>query len=109
LGYSHAENKLVTRDEVKKCLLEAMAGEKAEELKKNAMKWKKAAEDAVAIGGSSDLNLDAFMQDIKKCGTVNIQKTWQSRTKIALSQQFDTFTQSREQRLSWIQIERFGF
>nr|AFK33415.1 unknown [Medicago truncatula] len=75
LGYSHAENKLVTRDEVKKCLLEAMAGEKAEELKKNAIKWKKAAEDAVAIGGSSDLHLDAFMQDIKKCGTVNIQKT----------------------------------
>ncbi|KEH44080.1 UDP-glucosyltransferase family protein [Medicago truncatula] len=74
LGYSLMENKLVTRDEVKKCLLEATTGEKAEELKKNAMKWKKEAEEAVAVGGSSDWNLDAFMEDIKKRGVVNIHK-----------------------------------
>jgi hypothetical protein len=43
---------LVTRDEVKKCLLEITKGEKAERLKKNAIKWKRAAEDAVAVGGS---------------------------------------------------------
>lgn len=72
LGYSQAENKLVTRDEVKKCLLEATVGPKAEELKKNAFKWKKAAEAAVAVGGSSDRNLDAFVEDIKKRGPVNI-------------------------------------
>ena len=60
------ERKLVTRDEMKKCLLEATTGEQAERLKKNAMKWKKAAEEAVAIGGSSDRHLDAFMEDIKK-------------------------------------------
>ncbi|XP_004496937.1 gallate 1-beta-glucosyltransferase 84A24 [Cicer arietinum] len=66
LGYSRAENKLVSRDEVKKCLLEVMAGEKAEELKKNAIKWKKAAEAAVAVGGSSDWHLNAFIEDIKK-------------------------------------------
>jgi heptaprenylglyceryl phosphate synthase len=59
---------------VKKCLLEATTGEKAEELKKNAVKWKKAAEDAVAVGGSSDRNLDEFMEDIKKRGVLNIQK-----------------------------------
>ncbi|CAL5209879.1 unnamed protein product [Lathyrus oleraceus] len=70
LGYSQIEDKLVTRDEVKKCLLEAMAGEKAEEFKKNAIKWKKAAEVAVATGGSSDRNLDEFMEDIKKHGSV---------------------------------------
>ena len=74
LGYSGAENRLITRDEVKKCLLEAMTGEKADELKKNAMKWKKAAEDAVAVGGASDRNLDAFIEDIKKHGAVNFQK-----------------------------------
>ncbi|CAK8573902.1 unnamed protein product [Lathyrus sativus] len=66
LGYSQIEDKLVTRDEVKKCLLEAMTGEKAEELKQNAIKWKKTAEAAVAAGGSSDRNLDEFMKDIKK-------------------------------------------
>ncbi|WJX21210.1 limonoid glucosyltransferase [Trifolium repens] len=74
LGYGFMENKLITRDEVKKCLLEATTGEKAEEMKKNAVKWKKAAEDAVAVGGSSDRNLDEFMEDIKKRGVLNIQK-----------------------------------
>ncbi|XP_004496936.1 putative UDP-glucose glucosyltransferase [Cicer arietinum] len=74
LGYGMAANKLVTRDEVKKCLLEATSGEKAEELKQNAIKWKKAAEEAVAVGGSSDRNLDAFLKDIKKRGAFNIQK-----------------------------------
>jgi len=59
-------NKLVTRDEVKKCLLEATIGEKAERLKQNANKWKKKAEEALAVGGSSDRNLDEFMEDIKK-------------------------------------------
>jgi hypothetical protein len=58
-------NELVTRDEVKKCLLEITKGEKAERLKKNAIKWKRAAEDAVAVGGSSHQHLDAFIQDIK--------------------------------------------
>ncbi|MCI70738.1 limonoid UDP-glucosyltransferase-like protein, partial [Trifolium medium] len=53
---------------------ESTTGEKAEELKKNAGKWKKVAEDAVAIGGSSDRNLDEFMEDIKKRCIVNIQK-----------------------------------
>jgi len=66
LGYSMIENKFVTRDEVKKCLLEATIGEKAEDLKQNAIKWKKMAEEAVAIGGSSDRNLDEFLEEIKK-------------------------------------------
>ncbi|XP_019417691.1 PREDICTED: cinnamate beta-D-glucosyltransferase-like [Lupinus angustifolius] len=66
LGYSQAENKMVTRDEVKKCLLEATIGSKAEELKRNALRWKKAAEAAVADGGSSERNLNAFLEDIKK-------------------------------------------
>nr|QDM38904.1 UDP-glycosyltransferase UGT84F6 [Glycyrrhiza uralensis] len=66
LGYSQAENKVVNRDEVKKCLLEATVGPKAEELKQNALKWKKAAEAAVAVGGSSDRHLDEFIADIKK-------------------------------------------
>ncbi|KAK7343490.1 hypothetical protein VNO77_12272 [Canavalia gladiata] len=73
LGYSQSEKKLVTRDEVKRCLLEATVGKKAEELKQNALKWKKAAEDALA--GSSDRHLDSFMEDIKKRGAVSIKDT----------------------------------
>ncbi|CAL0308298.1 unnamed protein product [Lupinus luteus] len=64
LGYSQAENKMVTRDEVKRLLLEATKGSKAEELKKNALRWKMAAEAAVADGGSSQRNLHAFVEDI---------------------------------------------
>ncbi|XP_014511057.1 gallate 1-beta-glucosyltransferase-like [Vigna radiata var. radiata] len=74
LGYGQAEKKLVSRDEVKKRLLEATVGPKAEELKENAFKWKKAAEAAVAVNGSSARNLDAFLKDIKEGGAVSINK-----------------------------------
>ena len=70
LGYGQAENKVVSRDEVKKCLLEATKGPKAEELKQKALKWKTAAEAAVAADGSSARNLDAFLKDIEKRGAV---------------------------------------
>ncbi|XP_050211232.1 gallate 1-beta-glucosyltransferase 84A24-like [Mercurialis annua] len=60
-----AENKLITRDEVEKCLLEATVGPKAEEMRQNALKWKEAAEAAVAEGGSSDRNIQAFVDEIK--------------------------------------------
>ncbi|KAK7280314.1 hypothetical protein RJT34_25377 [Clitoria ternatea] len=68
LGYSNADNKLVTREEVKKCLLEAIQGPKAEELKENVQKWKKAAMAAVALGGSSDRHLAAFLDEIRNRG-----------------------------------------
>ncbi|GAB2267592.1 hypothetical protein Dimus_002574 [Dionaea muscipula] len=60
------EDKVIPRDEVERCLREATAGPKAEERKKNALKWKKAAEDAVADGGSSDRNIQAFVDEVKK-------------------------------------------
>ncbi|XP_057964623.1 gallate 1-beta-glucosyltransferase 84A24-like [Malania oleifera] len=60
-----AENKLITREEVKKCLAEAMTGPKAAEMKENAKKWKKVAEEAVAEGGSSDRNLQDFVDEVR--------------------------------------------
>ncbi|KAL2324220.1 hypothetical protein Fmac_023278 [Flemingia macrophylla] len=65
LGYGQAQNKMISRDEVSKCLLEATIGPKAQALKQNAFKWRKAAEEAVSVSGSSARNLDAFLQDIK--------------------------------------------
>ncbi|CAI9095213.1 OLC1v1031100C1 [Oldenlandia corymbosa var. corymbosa] len=56
---------IITRDEIEKCLREATAGPKAAELKQNAMKYKKAAEDAVAEGGSSHLTLLEFLDELK--------------------------------------------
>jgi UDP:flavonoid glycosyltransferase YjiC (YdhE family) len=67
-----AENKLITRDEIEKCLLEATVGPKAVEMKQNAMKWKEAAEAAVAEGGSSDWNIRYFTDDIVKANESEI-------------------------------------
>ncbi|KAM3220024.1 gallate 1-beta-glucosyltransferase 84A23 isoform X2 [Capsicum annuum] len=64
------ENRIIPREEVEKCVREAMSGAKAVEMKQNALKWKKAAEDAVAEGGSSQQNLQAFIDEIvTKCTT----------------------------------------
>ncbi|CAJ1971819.1 unnamed protein product [Sphenostylis stenocarpa] len=65
LGHRQAENKVVTGHEVENCLLKAMVGDTAEVLKRNALKWKDAADTATAHGGSSYRNLDAFVADIK--------------------------------------------
>ncbi|EEF43595.1 gallate 1-beta-glucosyltransferase 84A24 [Ricinus communis] len=65
-----AENKLITRDEMKKCLLEATVGPKAAEIRQNALKWKEAAEAAVAEGGSSDMNMQGFVDKIKRMRNV---------------------------------------
>ena len=69
-----AENKLITRDEVEKCLIEATTGEKAAEMKENAMKWKKAAELAVANGGPSERNLQSFVDEVRR-KSITIYKT----------------------------------
>jgi hypothetical protein len=66
MSRGEAENKLITRDEIEKCLLEATVGPKAVEMKQNAMKWKEAAAAAVAEGGSSDWNIRSFTDDIVK-------------------------------------------
>ncbi|KAB1227136.1 Cinnamate beta-D-glucosyltransferase [Morella rubra] len=61
-----AENRVIPRDEVQKCLLEATVGPKATEMKNNALKWKATAEAAVAEGGSSDRNIEAFVDEVRK-------------------------------------------
>lgn len=61
-----AEDKIITRDEVEKCLLEAMKGPKAAEMKQNALKWKAAALAAVEEGGSSDRNLQEFVDEVRR-------------------------------------------
>ncbi|KAL3580463.1 hypothetical protein D5086_018298 [Populus alba] len=66
---------LLKHDEVpEKCLSEATAGPKAVEMKENAMKWKEAAEAAVAEGGSSDWNIRYFTDDIVKANESEIAR-----------------------------------
>ncbi|ESQ55959.1 hypothetical protein EUTSA_v10025072mg [Eutrema salsugineum] len=64
LGRGAAEGRVVPGDEVAERLLEATVGEKAVELRKNALKWKLESEAAVAPGGSSEKNFREFMEKI---------------------------------------------
>ncbi|KAI3789205.1 hypothetical protein L2E82_01995 [Cichorium intybus] len=63
-----AENKVIGRKEVEECLREATCGVNAAKMKENALKWKKAAELAVAEGGTSDRSLKEFVDDIRTLG-----------------------------------------
>ncbi|KAL7206025.1 hypothetical protein ACSBR2_018860 [Camellia fascicularis] len=54
----------VKREEVEKLVRELMEGEKGKEMKRNAMEWKKKAEEAVGAGGSSSLNLDNLFSQV---------------------------------------------
>ncbi|KAF2555087.1 hypothetical protein F2Q68_00016938 [Brassica cretica] len=64
LSRGETEERVVPREEVAERLREVTKGEKATELKKNALKWKEEAEAAVARGGSSDRNLDEFVEKL---------------------------------------------
>lgn len=66
-----AENRIIPRDEVEKCVREATNGPKAAEIKENALKWKKKAEEAVVEGGSSERNMQAFVDYVTKCVTTS--------------------------------------
>eukprot|EP00262_Sarcandra_glabra_P014530 TRINITY_DN4271_c0_g1_i2.p1 TRINITY_DN4271_c0_g1~~TRINITY_DN4271_c0_g1_i2.p1 ORF type:complete len:457 (-),score=43.83 TRINITY_DN4271_c0_g1_i2:307-1677(-) len=58
------EKGLVSRGEIEVCIKEVMEGERAEEIKRNACKWKEIARGSVDEGGSSDKNIDQFVASI---------------------------------------------
>jgi pathogen-inducible salicylic acid glucosyltransferase len=60
------EEGIVPRDEIECCVKEVMEGEKGEEMKKNANKWRELAIEAVSEGGSSDKNIDELVSKILK-------------------------------------------
>ena len=55
------EKGLVKREEIEHCIREIMEGERGKEIKKNALKWKKLAKEAVDEAGSSDKNIEEFV------------------------------------------------
>ncbi|XP_057788201.1 gallate 1-beta-glucosyltransferase 84A24-like [Salvia miltiorrhiza] len=61
-----AEGRLVPRDEVATVLEAAVTGPRAEEMRTNALNWKKAAEAAVAEGGSSYRNMQYFVDEVAR-------------------------------------------
>ncbi|KAJ1263979.1 hypothetical protein BS78_09G228000 [Paspalum vaginatum] len=54
----------VTRDALRACVAEVMSGPEAAAFRMRAMAWKEEATAAVADGGSSDRNLQAFVEEI---------------------------------------------
>ncbi|KAL1214339.1 UDP-glycosyltransferase 75B1 [Cardamine amara subsp. amara] len=65
------EDGLVEREEIRRCL-EAVMEEKSVELRQNAEKWKRLAIEAGEEGGSSDKNMEAFVEEI--CGDSIVQR-----------------------------------
>ncbi|PON65923.1 UDP-glucuronosyl/UDP-glucosyltransferase [Trema orientale] len=55
------EKGIVRREVVENCIKELMEGEKGKEIKKNVIKWRDLAREAVSQGGSSDRNIDEFI------------------------------------------------
>ncbi|KAF8016225.1 hypothetical protein BT93_H1667 [Corymbia citriodora subsp. variegata] len=59
------EEGLVEAAEIRRCLETVMSdGERREEMRRNAAKWKELAREAAREGGSSDRNLKAFIQEV---------------------------------------------
>ncbi|XXG57044.1 hypothetical protein AAC387_Pa03g4299 [Persea americana] len=63
----HGGQSFVLREEVERCIHDIMgSGSRAEEVKKNALKWKNAAAEAAAEAGSLDRNIQAIVDDIRQ-------------------------------------------
>ena len=58
------EDGIFSTQEVERCITEVMEGPKAAEIRKRAMKLKAAAQRALADGGSSDRNINRFVEGI---------------------------------------------
>lgn len=57
-------DKNVRRDEVAMHVRELMQGEKGKEMRKKAMEWKRKAEEAVKLDGSSTANLEKLVKEV---------------------------------------------
>ncbi|KAH9606306.1 hypothetical protein KSS87_000221 [Heliosperma pusillum] len=55
------EKGFVRSGELERCLKDVMKGSKRDEIMENVVKWKKLANEAVCQGGSSDRNIDEFV------------------------------------------------
>ncbi|XP_043725468.1 mogroside IE synthase-like [Telopea speciosissima] len=55
------EKGIARREEIERCTREVMEGERGIEIRRNAMKWKELAKEAVDEDGSSDRNIKEFV------------------------------------------------
>ncbi|XAR64549.1 hypothetical protein NMG60_11008277 [Bertholletia excelsa] len=55
---------MISREEIARCIREIMEGERGDELRRNAAKWRELAMEAVGEGGSSDKNIEEFVEEV---------------------------------------------
>lgn len=60
------ENGIVTREEVENCIRVVMEKDLGREMRINAKKWKELAIEAVSQGGTSDNNINEFINNLKR-------------------------------------------
>ncbi|KAK1414521.1 hypothetical protein QVD17_30267 [Tagetes erecta] len=58
---------VVSGEEVSRCVEEVMGGRRSEEFRKNALVWKAVAREALVDGGSSDKNIELFVNEVISC------------------------------------------
>ncbi|KAK3007937.1 hypothetical protein RJ639_015020 [Escallonia herrerae] len=58
------EKGMIKREEIEMCIREVMEGERGNELKRNAVRWKEFAKEAVDEGGSSDKHIEEFISEL---------------------------------------------
>ncbi|GJX45103.1 hypothetical protein Tco_0261779 [Tanacetum coccineum] len=72
MSRGEAENRVIGRKEIEEGLREATSSIKATEMKNHATKWKKEAEAAVSEGGTTDRNIQKFVDDVRKMSMVKL-------------------------------------
>ncbi|KAL4385684.1 hypothetical protein GQ457_15G024270 [Hibiscus cannabinus] len=55
---------IIRKEEIERCVREIMEGDRSEDIKRNATKWKKLAIEAADHGGSSDTNIIEFIAQL---------------------------------------------
>ncbi|XP_057957045.1 mogroside IE synthase-like isoform X2 [Malania oleifera] len=58
------ESGIVRREEIALCIREIMEGERGNEMRKTALRWKELAKEAVDEGGSSNKNIEEFVAEL---------------------------------------------
>ena len=52
---------IATKEEIELCIKEVIEGERGQRMKRNALRWKEWAKEAMEEGGSSDKNIEEFV------------------------------------------------
>ncbi|KAF9624160.1 hypothetical protein IFM89_008098 [Coptis chinensis] len=58
------ENGIVKREEIEYCIKQVLEGVRSVEIRKNAIKWRNLAKEALGEGGSSEKNFDEFISKL---------------------------------------------